>query len=72
VLDVLADAEDLPRQAELLLDGFEGRDGGGRAVGAEEIPGIKAREVLQGAEKLVATDGGGDEFLVVRDGGVVD
>ena len=41
-------------------------------VGAQEVPGVEAREVLEGAQELVAADGGGDEFEVVRDRGVVD
>ncbi|KAH6610662.1 hypothetical protein Trco_000682 [Trichoderma cornu-damae] len=64
VLHVLADAEDLAGEAELLLDGVPGRHLRGRAVGAEEVPGVEAGEVLQRAEDLVAADGGGDEAEV--------
>lgn len=56
VLDELADAHDLARGAELLLDGIVGVDGGLRAVGAVQVPGVEAGEVLQGTEKLVTTD----------------
>lgn len=72
MLDVLADAHELAREAELLLEGLEGRDGRGQRVGAVQVPGVEAREVLDCAEELVAADGGGDVFEVVGDGGVVD
>ncbi len=72
MLDVLADAHELARQAELLLEGLEGRDAAGRRVGAVQVPGVEAREVLDGAQELVAADGRGDVFEVVRYGGVVD
>jgi len=72
VLDVLADAHYFAGEAELLLDGFEGRDFGGRAIRAVEVPGVEAGEVLKGTEELVAADGGGDELEVVGYGGVVD
>ena len=62
MLDVLADAHELSRKPELLLDGFEGRDGRWQGVGPEEVPGIEAGEVLDCAEDLVAADGGGDVF----------
>lgn len=71
VLDVLADAEDLARQAELLLGGFPGEDLGLCRSGAEEVPGVEAGKVLDRAQELVAADGGGDEAQVVRYGGVV-
>lgn len=71
VLDVLADAEDLARQAELLLGDVPGGDLGLGGIGAQEVPGVEAGEVLDGAEELVAADGGGDEAEVVLDGGVV-
>jgi hypothetical protein len=58
VLHKLAHAHQLARRAELLLGGFKGRDGGGGAVGAVQIPGEEAREVLQCAEELVAADWG--------------
>lgn len=56
VLDELADTHDLSRCAELLLDGVEGFDGGLGTVGAEEVPGVEAGEVLQGTHDLVTTD----------------
>jgi hypothetical protein len=72
VLDVLAEAHDLAGEAELLLEGVPGQDGGGEGVGAEEVPGVEAGKVLDGAEELVAADGGGDELEVVGHRGVVD
>lgn len=42
----------------MLLDGFVRRDEPGRVIGAEEIPCVEAREVLKGAEKLIAADYG--------------
>jgi len=62
MFDILPNAEAFPRETELLLDGFEGGDNPLRVVGAVEIPGIEAREVLEGTEELVAADyrrGGG-------------
>lgn len=56
MLDKLAQAQDLARGAERLLDGIVGRDGGGAVVGAEQVPGVEAREVLQRAQELVAAD----------------
>lgn len=40
----------------MLLDGFEGGDGGLWVVGAVEVPGVEAGEVLEGAEDFVAAD----------------
>jgi hypothetical protein len=62
MFDILADAEALPRETELLLDSLEGGDNPLWVVGTVEVPGIKAREVLEGTEELVAADyrrGGG-------------
>lgn len=56
VLDELADTQDLARGAELLLDGVEGFDGGLGTVGAEEVPGVEAGEVLECTEDFVTTD----------------
>jgi len=56
MLEKLADADDLAGGAELLLDGVEGLDGGLRAVRAQEVPGVEAREILQGPHNLVTTD----------------
>ena len=72
VLNVLAEAHDFTYEAELLLDGIPGGDLGVGAVGAEEVPGVEAGEVLEGAEELVAADGGGYELEVVGYRGVVD
>lgn len=72
MLNVLADAHNLAGQTELLLHGVPGGDLGGGAIGAEEVPGVEAGKVLEGAEDLVAADGGGDEAQVVRYAGVVD
>lgn len=72
MVDVLADAEDLAHEAELLLEGVPGGDFRGGAVGAQEVPGVEAREVLDCAHELVATHGGGDEAQVVSHRGVVD
>lgn len=52
----LADAQDLAGCAELFLDGVVGVDGGLGFVGAVEVPGIEAGEVLDRAEELVAAD----------------
>lgn len=54
MLDELADAEDLPRGAELLLDGVERIDGRLGTVGAVEVPRVETGEVLHGSEHLVA------------------
>jgi hypothetical protein len=62
VLDEFAHAQQLARGAELLLGRFEGGDGGLGAVGAVQVPGEEAREVLQRAQDLVAADWG--EVLV--------
>lgn len=51
-----ADAQDLAGCAELLLDGVVGVDGGLGLVGAVEVPGVEAGEVLDCAEELVAAD----------------
>jgi hypothetical protein len=72
VLDVLAEAHGLARESELLLDSLEGLDGRGGGIGAVQVPRVEAREVLDGAEELVAADGCGDEAEVVRERGVVD
>jgi hypothetical protein len=56
VFGEFADAQDLAGCAELLLDGVVGVDGGLGLVGAVEVPGVEAGEVLDCAEELVATD----------------
>ena len=58
MLHILAQTQSFPREAELLLDGFVRRDEPGGIVGAEEIPGVEAGEVLKGAEEFVAADCG--------------
>ena len=72
MLDELSDAHDFAREPELLLDCLEGGDLAGCAICAVQVPGVEAREVLEGSEELVAADGGGDELEVVGYGGVVD
>lgn len=71
MLNVLADAEDLAREAKLFLGGGPGADLGAGCVGAEEVPGVEAGKVLDCAEEFVAAGGGGDEAEVVGYGGVV-
>ena len=56
MLDILADAQAFAREAEVFLDGFEGGNEASGGVGAEEVPGVEAGEVLEGAEELVAAD----------------
>ena len=56
VLDVLAQPQRAPHQAELPLDGAPRRDARARRVGAQQVPGVEAREVLDRAQELVATD----------------
>ena len=56
VLDELCQAHGLAHAAEVLLDAIEDVDGGLRVVGAVEVPGEEAREVLDCAEGLVAAD----------------
>lgn len=64
MLDELSEPQDLARQAEVRLDQRVGRDGGGRVVGAVEVPGVEAGEVLQRAEEFVAANcGGGGEGI---------
>ena len=53
VLDKLCQTENLSRSAELLLDGFEDVDRGLGVVGARQVPGVEAREVLDGSEDFV-------------------
>ncbi len=56
VLDILADAQGFSSEAELLLDGFVRGDDSRRVIRSEEVPGVEAREVLEGTEELIATD----------------
>jgi len=72
VLSELADTHDLARCAELLLDSIVGVDGGLGLVGAVQVPGVEAGEVLEGTEELVATDGCRDEAQPVRQRWVVN
>lgn len=58
VLGELADTQDLTGSTELLLDGIVGVDGGLRAVGAVQVPGVEAGEVLDGTEELIAANCG--------------
>ena len=50
----------------MLLDGFEGRNDPGRVVGAEEVPCVKAGEVLKGTEDLIAANCG-EELVLAMD-----
>jgi hypothetical protein len=59
-------------ESKLLFYGLEGRNLGGRAIGAEEVPGVESGEVLDGSEELITAHCCRDEFEVVSDGGVVD
>jgi hypothetical protein len=56
VLDEFGQAHSLADAAKVLLDAIEDVDGGLRVVGAVEVPGEEAREVLDCAEGLVAAD----------------
>lgn len=56
VFGELADAQDLAGRAELLLHCVVRVDGGLGLVGAVEVPGVEAGEVLDCAEELVAAD----------------
>lgn len=67
VLDVLADAEQLAREAEVGFYRQEGRDCQWGGVGAEQVEGEEAREVLQRAEELVAADFGVESGWLVRE-----
>lgn len=69
MLDELADTHDLAGGAELLLDGIVGVDGGLGLVGAVQVPGVEAGEVLQGAEELVSADCGDGVLAGVCGGG---
>jgi hypothetical protein len=62
VLHILADAKRFPRAAETLLQLFEDGDASGRVVRSVEVPGQEAGEVLDGSERLVATDCGSCMF----------
>lgn len=48
----------------MLLDGFVGRDESGRVIGAEEVPGVEATEVLKGAKELIAADYGEERVSI--------
>lgn len=56
MLSELADAQNLAGRAELLLNCVVGVDGGLGLVGAVEVPGVEAGEVLECAEELVTAD----------------
>lgn len=72
MLDILAETQDLAGKTELLLDGVPRRHLGGRAICAQEIPGVETGEILKRAEELIAADGGGDEAQVVGHRRVID
>ena len=56
MLHILAKAESFTGEGKLRFDGHEGGDEAGWVVGAEEVPGVEAREVLERAKELVATN----------------
>ena len=56
MLNILTHAHASADEREVLLDGLPRRDGLYECIRAEEVPGVKAGEVLQGAENFVATD----------------
>lgn len=66
MLDILANSQRFAREPELLLDGFEGCDKSGWIVGAEEVPGVEAGEVLESAEQLVTADCEGVRLALSR------
>ena len=66
------DSHCFAHESELLLYGLEGRDLAGRAIRAEQVPGVEPGEVLERPEELVAAHGCRDELEVVGHGGVVD
>lgn len=72
VLNRLAEAEKLAQQAKLLLGGGPGRDGLLGRVGAQQVPGVEAGEILHGAVELVAAERGREELEQVGHAGVVD
>lgn len=56
MLDEFPEAQGFADEAELLFDGVVGSDFRGGGVEAEEVPGIEAGKVLQGAQEFVAAD----------------
>ena len=56
MLNVFTQSQGLSRQSELLLDCFEGSNVSSGIVRTKEIPGVKPRKVLEGSQKLVATN----------------
>ena len=56
MLDILSYSQELSSQAKLLLDSLPWYNSGSWTIGSEEVPGIEAREVLKGTNKLIATD----------------
>lgn len=58
MFDELAQAHGFAGLAEGFLDGIVAGDGRGGVVGAVEVPGEEAGEVLNGSEGLVAADCG--------------
>lgn len=56
MFDEFAESQDFAGGAELLFEGVPGRNGGGWVVGAEEVPGIEAGEVLDCAEGFVSAN----------------
>lgn len=71
MFDILADSHEFARKTELLLDGFEGGNLAGCAIGAEEVPGVESCKVLEGSKEFVSSDGGCDELEIMVHCGVV-
>lgn len=72
MFDVLAKSHYFTHQSELLFDGLVWRDFSGCSIGTEKVPGVESGKVLEGSEKLIATDGCSDEFKVMCDGWMVN
>lgn len=70
MLNVLAETHRLPDSPELRLHSAPWRNSSSIVALAQKIPAEEAREVLERAEDLVATDGGGDEAEVMGGKGV--
>lgn len=67
MLDEFAETEGFADEAELGLGGAVGCDCGGERVGAVEVPGVEAGEVLDYAEEFVAANCGGLVGLMLWD-----
>ena len=56
MLHVLPEAHALADQGEVFLQVVPGGDGCCCGIGAQEVPGVEAGEVLEGSEEFVAAD----------------